>query len=253
MRTTTGPVRTSTACSTSTATNIKVGAGLRRPARLRRDPGRNRFPCAQPRRLARRSGRLPETDGATVGISKLEAHDVSVRIMGDVATSREDHVYAGPTGSRVRPHTDVWPSHGGCSPPRRNVTGAELIARARRAGGGAMPHASSARASATCACIDRSIRHLRRRRAVAVADAELPELGRVCAATPDWCIGSASRATPALRTASATRWTTSMSLDDRRALTPSARDMSDGPTATMSMRRSRRWRRSPRARADPRS
>ena len=50
-----------------------------------------------------------------------------------------------------------------------------------------------------------------------------------------WFIGSASRATPPFCTASATRWMTSTSFGwSDVPPTPSARDMSDGPTATMS-------------------
>ncbi len=49
-------------------------------------------------------------------------------------------------------------------------------------------------------------------------------------------MGSASRAMPPLRTASATRWMVSTSFGWFDVPpTPSARDMSDGPTATMSI------------------
>jgi len=51
-----------------------------------------------------------------------------------------------------------------------------------------------------------------------------------------WFIGSASRAMPPFFTASATRSTTSTSFGwPAVPLTPSARDMSDGPIATMSI------------------
>ncbi len=84
------------------------------------------FLCTNPDgSLVDRAGFLKQT-ARPVGISKLEAHDVTVRIMGDVAI-----IHARTTYTR----------------PDRAVQAA-----------GAMPHASSARASATCACIDRSIR-----------------------------------------------------------------------------------------------
>src|SRR5260370_26407812 len=87
------------------------------------------FLCSNPDgSLVDRKDFLKQT-ALPVKISNLQAHDVNVRIMGDVAIIHARTTYMGPDGRmRAGRYTDVWPRRGGrwlavsahvtrCSPP----------------------------------------------------------------------------------------------------------------------------------------